>query len=140
MIACGDDGGSTKAVDAPKAIDAPVSNIPVIHGCTEADYLDKSMPADSRDISVSSVYFVPKCLTIAVGQSVTVTLDFSVHPLKGGIAPSNAGDPPGEATTPFMETQTGQMATFGPFDHAGYYPYFCPTHESLGMIGVVRAR
>lgn len=160
LAACGDDGSATKPVDASlagidastdvrpiDATDAPISTIdapdapppqPVLHDCLEGDYVFRAGVADDRTVAISGTKFMPKCVTIAVGQSLTITGDFGIHPLAPGQAPSYAGDPAGAPNSPITATTSGTTATFGPFPAAGYYPYYCPAHQVLGMVGVVR--
>jgi plastocyanin len=65
--------------------------IPDFNGCTTAAYEDRRAPGASRTIAIASMglSFTPKCLLIAVGQTVRWEGALSAHPL----APGNSDHP-----------------------------------------------
>ena len=83
--------------------------------------------------------YSPKCMRIAAGQMVTFTGSFMIHPIAPGAAPSRTMDPPGSTGNPITMMNMGTTATVT-FPAAGTYPYFCSTHESLGMFGVIQVQ
>jgi plastocyanin len=122
------------ATDTAPDVDAT----PALHGCTMFD--DRSATNADRTVTFTSFMYTPKCMHVAVGQSVTFSGDFAVHQLRPGTAPSALleGQPEGPANNPIAATDVGLMATFM-FTTAGRYPYYCLDHEGTGMYGVIEA-
>lgn len=81
--------------------------------------------------------YSPSCLEITVGDTVRWTGNFEEHPLSPGRAPSRPEDPMGSPNNPIVYTDSGNLATVV-FPSAGDYPYYCTSHDYLGMFGVVR--
>ena len=125
------------------ALDAPMQTVPVLNGCTSDLYVDLSNPMSIRTIGFGGINdspgfgYSPACMIIGVGQSVTWTGAFDLHPLSPGSAPSlmMAGSP----DNPIVRVSTGNMATVV-FPTAGVYPYFCEQHYASGMSGVIWVR
>ncbi len=115
--------------------------IPDFNGCTASAYEDLSASGAERTIAIAQAGLVysPKCLTVAVGQTVTWQGSLAAHPL----APGNANDAAaGSADNPIQATSTGQTVSFT-FDAAGTYPYYCTFHsggDGTGMAGVVHVK
>lgn len=129
------DSGTPADSGSPADSGAPVATI---HGCTAAMYVDRGGAGDTRTIAFGGIQgssYSPKCMTVAVGQTVTFAGPFNSHPLRGG---SVAGDPAGASSNPITNTDTGSDATFT-FTSPGLYPYFCQFHQP-GMAGVIQVR
>jgi plastocyanin len=109
-----------------------------LNGCKPSVYEDRSGENDDRSIAIAKdgLVFTPKCLTIAVGQSVVWQGNLSAHPL----APGNPDDPEaGSPASPIVSTSEGSRAEFA-FPVAGTFPYYCAIHAfgaGRGMAGVV---
>jgi len=113
----------------------------VLNGCTEARFVDRSASSADRTVTFgfsSNVFaYSPRCITVAMGQTVTFLGDLSVHPIAPGTSPSAANV--GTAGNPIPRTETGGVLRVT-FPNAGVYPYFCVFHYAGGMAGVVRVR
>jgi plastocyanin len=121
---------SSSSPPAPPSGPGPANN-----GCTI--FTDASAAASTRTISFAGNQYSPGCLTIAPGQSVTFTGDFTKHPLRPGVAPSLGG---GQGTTPNpipTQTTSGTALTVT-FPVAGTYPFYCAVHQSEGQTGAVQ--
>lgn len=111
------------------------------NGCKPAAYEDRSGEDDDRAIAVAKdgLVYTPKCLTIAVGQSVVWQGTLSAHPL----APGNPDDPEaGSPASPIAATAEGTSVEFE-FQTAGSFPYYCAIHSfgaGKGMAGVVHVK
>jgi plastocyanin len=80
--------------------------------------------------------YMPRCIEIAAGSTVTFNGNFAFHPLAPGVmGDMTAGSP----SNPITPTSSGTAQSFT-FPLAGTYPYFCTAHASLGMSGVIRVR
>jgi plastocyanin len=114
---------------------------PGINGCTS--FTDATAASALRTInfggSLGNVYD-PKCLAIAAGQQASWTGSFSAHPLRPGLAPSQAsGGDAGSPNNP-IQTATSGNSMQVTFVTAGTYPYYCSAHEGQGMFGAVQVR
>lgn len=116
-----------------------------INGCSPSDFA----PGTATNGSVTIQYgdplglaYSPRCLSIAAGQSVTFFGDtsrgssFSAHPLRPGGANGGNG---GSAGNPIAPQSSGSSYTVA-FPAPGTYPYFCLTHEGMGMFGAVQVK
>ncbi len=116
------------------------------NGCTAAQFVDRTAASASRVVgyggaSGSTLFsYSPKCITVAVGQTVTFTggtsSNFGVHPLGPGI---NGDATAGTAGNPVPRMATGSDVTVT-FTAAGTFPYVCEAHAAAGMVGVVRVQ
>ncbi|MBI5546173.1 MAG: hypothetical protein HY901_19965 [Deltaproteobacteria bacterium] len=96
-------------------------------GC--ADYLDATGPSADRTVSFTCCQYTPKCLKIAVGQSVTFSGPFGFHPVKQACG----------STPVIASTSSGSSASFV-FGTPGEFGFFCPLHGSAdgtGMAGSI---
>ena len=117
--------------------------IPVLNGCTMDLYVDASNPMSNREVDFGGIGespgfgYSPACMIVGVGQSVTWSGPFDLHPLSPGSAPSlmMAGSP----DNPIQRVSTGSNATVA-FPTPGVYPYFCEQHYAGGMSGVIWVR
>jgi plastocyanin len=135
LCACGGDRDPAlpdAAFDAAP-VDAPADASDLVNGCTPAMAVDLTDPGASRSIQISDDFYTPRCLRIAVGQSVTWNGDLDRHPLAPGILrPSMVEVQPG-SPIPMVSTGLSAMATF---PDAGLWAFYCPLHPP-GMAGVV---
>ena len=132
----GDPG--TDSGTAPDSGSTGDAGLRALHGCGEADFLDRTAGTDdSRMIMVprGTTRFDYPCMTIRAGQSVMFMWDFASHPLAPGVAPGQSGT--GTEPTPIPVQTTGELTTIA-FPTAGDYPYYCSAHHAAGMVGVVR--
>ncbi|MEY4576488.1 MAG: hypothetical protein RL701_1191, partial [Pseudomonadota bacterium] len=135
MAAAGSGGGASNGGGAGAAATVDYN------GCAAANYSDRSDSSAERIVVMggSGLVYTPKCMRIAVGQSVSWTGSFLAHPL----APGNPQDSKsGSASNPIQPTATGQSAEFT-FSKAGTYPYYCTLHglgTGQGMAGVIDVR
>ncbi|HKD42908.1 MAG TPA: plastocyanin/azurin family copper-binding protein [Myxococcaceae bacterium] len=114
---------------------------PGINGCTS--FTDATAPGASRVINFGgnfgNVYDQP-CLAVSATQQVTFSGAFSSHPLRPGLAPSQAGGPDaGTIPNPIPSTSSGNTLQFA-FVNTGTYPFYCSLHESIGMFGAIQVR
>lgn len=117
--------------------------IPEFNGCTSELFVDRSDTAAMRIVSFGGrngsdeFGYAPACITIAAGETVRFSGDFSTHPLSPGSGPHglNAGTP----GNPIPRTPSGFMVDVA-FPAVGTYPYFCEMHVASGMAGVVHVR
>jgi plastocyanin len=118
-----------------------VSENTVFHGCMPENFVDRSAPGAARTLTFGGAMFAfdPKCMTIAAGQTVTFTGNFSFHPLSRGINPTPEGLAAGTPGNPIPTTTSGNTISVS-FPRAGTFPYFCALHLSNGMAGVIVVR
>jgi plastocyanin len=124
LAGCGDDAGT--ATDA-RTIDADPD---LVNGCTRAGALDLTAAAADRRIEQLGISYMPSCIRIRAGQSVTWNADFVAHPLSSGSP--GAGAQPG---SPITETISGSTKTFT-FPAAGVFGFWCEEHGTA-MMGAV---
>jgi plastocyanin len=84
--------------------------------------------------AATDVSYMPKCLEVSPGTSVTFSGDFSMHPLMpSALRGAQSGNP-------ITATSTGTSKSFT-FSTAGYYAYYCTVHGAsdgaAGMVGVI---
>ncbi len=110
--------------DAPEPPDArPDTGPPTVNGCSS--FIVATGPQDDRDIPWDFPIATDprRCLQVKVGQTVTWTGNFTIHPL----APLG-----GDAPNPISATGTTT------FPGAGTFGYTCTSHSSMrGAIRVV---
>lgn len=94
-------------------------------GCEK--YKDATAADATRQIKFECCDYVPQCLQIKVGQSVTWVGDFEEHPFVPECGPEKVG----------LEVKDGK-ATFT-FAKPGVYGYFCETHGEKGGKGMAGA-
>ncbi len=102
---------------------------PTLAGCKEADFV---VGEEINRISIVGTSFVPKCLKIKAGATVTIEAG-SHHPVSA-MANVNEAINPFSNGNRFMEPQTRIMAAPGLFGH------FCRVHgdaEGDGMAGAI---
>ncbi len=138
LVSAGDAGVMSEGTpdagsNAPDA--GPTSSV---NGCTASNFVDATAAGASRAVAFTFFKYSPACLTIAAGQSVTFSGDFYSHPLRAGVAPSLGGGA-GPSPDPIGSVNGGTTASFT-FAQPGIYPYYCATHENIGMYGAIQVR
>lgn len=110
----------------------------VVHGCTEARFVDRSDPSADRAVAFGGALgmnFSPPCITIAAGQTVRFDGNLASHPLTPGVV-GVAGSGAGSAISLTTSGDTVSVT----FPAAGSFPFHCGVHGPMGMVGVVRVR
>lgn len=125
LAGCGDDGGGG-ATDA-RAIDADPDRV---NGCTRTDAADRTADTADRTITQDGIAYLPTCMRIKAGQSVTWEADFVAHPMASGSPTS--GPQPG---SPITETIGGTSKTFT-FPAEGVFGFWCEEH-GRSMMGAI---
>lgn len=121
--------------DAPASEDAGV-RVPVLNNCLATAYVDRSGEMDERTVVPrGTTGYTPRCLIVRAGQTVTFSMDFSVHPLVAGVP---HGSSVGATTPSPIEAQRTGTTYAVPFMSAGFFPFYCTAHGHIGMAGVVR--
>jgi plastocyanin len=104
------------------------------HGCSResATNLEAEM---SPAVSFESFQYIPRCIVISAGQTITFTGDFSAHPLVGGTAEGAFKTP--DPQSPIGTTSSGSAKPVQ-FTSAGTYPFYCDMHGlTYAMAGAV---
>ena len=83
--------------------------------------------------------YAPRCIAIRAGQTLGFMGDMSVYPLRAGVAPSRAGDPPGTEPNPIPATDAGDLIGVT-FPNPGAFPFYAQGSDTSGMFGVVQVR
>jgi plastocyanin len=101
-------------------------------GC--GSYTVRTGAGDSRDITFDNgnFTFLPNCMQVQAGQTVTWLGDFTMHPLRG--APGN----PGNNVIPSTNTGANRPVTF---TTPGFYGFHCNIHgapDGSGMAGTIQ--
>jgi plastocyanin len=104
-----------------------------IHGCTPEDADDQTGKTDVT-VTEKDFKYTPACLKVSKGTNVKFSVDFELHPTLGGDFTDNFETP--DPASPIKETRMGTEATFT-LPAAGTFPYYCDTHASIGMVGVI---
>jgi plastocyanin len=119
------DGGAdvkdaSDAADAKDAYDAADGDIPYtdnVNGCLVAGYVDRTGGGDARTVAgatdATPVPYVPPCMKIKRGQTVTFTGDLTDHPLQASTTPN---------PIPLTASGTSVAVTF---NNAGVFGYHC---------------
>jgi plastocyanin len=137
----GDDSGAAAGSGGEAGASDAGSTLPELNGCTAELYVDRAAASDERVIAIAAMglTYTPKCLRIAVGQTVRWSGSLTAHPL----APGNPMDAKaGSPDNPVQPTSSGQSVEFA-FPNAGTYPYFCTLHgfgTGQGMAGSVHVQ
>lgn len=99
-------------------------------GCSS--YIDGTAGGRTITFDNGNTTYLPNCLRISMGQSVTWMGDFTMHPLRS--APGNPG------VGVIASTDTGASQSFT-FNTTGFYGYYCNIHGSAagtGMSGTIQ--
>jgi plastocyanin len=104
------------------------------HNCSRSSATDlKSSGAPS--VSFEPFQYVPRCILISAGQTITFTGDFAAHPLVGGTAEGAFKTP--DPSSPIGTTNSGTSKPVQ-FTSAGTYPFYCNQHGLIyAMTGAV---
>ncbi|GMV17528.1 MAG: hypothetical protein IPM35_01615 [Myxococcales bacterium] len=128
----GTGGGGGNAFEC-NALDATTET--VICGCTLSQAEDHT--AENEVTVKFTGKYLPRCLAVKAGTSVTWTGNFAAHPLSPSAC---AGD---VERNPIHDVSDPLVTSLSiAFPEAGLFPYFCPDHASDtpspgGMCGVV---
>jgi plastocyanin len=137
-----DDGGApveeaavAEAAPAESGGSCATTTTPVVPKCSEQELAvaDHTDPVDPRLIRApndeKSAPFVPNCMVIKVGQTVTWTGDLSAHPLI----------PREDSTTqnPIVPTGQGVTQATATFPCPGDFNFSCRNHRDA-MLGTIR--
>jgi len=138
-IGCGDDGGDDGDTDASSTQGSSSSSSGAGGGGTTNDN-DCSADGYVAATSISfggelGTAYDPRCVSIGVGDSVTWSGDFAIHPLRGGYYDGSMLVP--DSSSPIEPTNTGMELTTT-FSAAGIYPFYCDFHGAFGMTGSVK--
>lgn len=107
-----------------------------LNDCAEAEYVDLTDATAMRTVvPMGSTGYTPRCFTIRAGQSVTFSMDFTMHPLQPGIA---HGSSTGASSPNPIQAQTTGSSYMVTFANPGFFPFKCNIHQHVGMAGVVR--
>lgn len=122
------------AFDAP---DSVVANLepgtacpPVFAGCTS--FVDGTDPQADRTVTFQNYDYIPKCLAIRAGQTVTFKGNFYFHPLRTGCGPAPVLDC---RNTGVEDAGDNGVLAFT-LTLPGLYGYYCLDHGSAD--GTVR--
>jgi plastocyanin len=125
-------GGTTTSTTAPGGT---TTTLPAVHGCTHATAADRRAPGAARTVTFSSYEYVPPCIRIQAGQTVTFNGSFATHPLQGGEIIGGVETPDPQSRIPFVDQG---LSTEIQFPSAGVFPYYCEQHGvSQDMQGAV---
>lgn len=108
----------------------------LINGCDPATAVDDTGMANV-DIAfggANGFAYVPPCIKIKSGATVTWNGSFVSHPLQGGTIKN--GIPTPDNNGPIKPTNSGSTVKFG-FPQAGVFPFYCAFHGPGGMMGTV---
>lgn len=109
------------------AAGAAAAGAQTINTCTRADAVPWfETPEGERVITVGAANaYLPRCVVITEGQSVTFQMNFSVHPLEGGL--HKGGDP--QPGNPIPTVTSGSAPVAVVFPEAGAWGFFCSFHQ-----------
>ena len=110
----------------------------LLNGCTQADFdaTDARAPAGDAGASVRAITFpkglpvaqyTPRCMKIKVGETVSWTGGFDIHPMEAF---------PADPNNPITVTDFGFGSVSFAFAKAGSYGFHCQDH-SLDMFGAI---
>jgi plastocyanin len=154
FVACSSDdgpGGTSSADAGPRADALPSDAAPKdagadasINGCTAADYAanDHSAAADPRVIAGPAddvpVQYVPHCMRVKVGQTVTWTGDLADHPIDFEFIADDPKSDGGATVTRDAPDGARTMDTVT-FHTSGKLAFECAEHPTfmLGAVDVV---
>ena len=105
-----------------------------VHGCSLANVTD--LRAESSPVvTFAEFQYVPRCILINAGQTITFTGAFASHPLVGGQAIGAFKSPDPSSPIQYTSSGTSKPVLFG---SAGTFPFYCDMHGlSYAMTGAV---
>jgi len=133
----GETGGSSNQGTGGESGDGEEGPL-AINGCKADAYVDRTATDADRTVLIGAegVVYTPRCMTVAVGQTVRWEGRLSAHPtLPGNADDAAAGSP----DNPILPTSSGSSVEFT-FEKAGTFPYYCELHSSgagNGMAGAI---
>jgi plastocyanin len=85
----------------------------------------------------NGLVFVPKCIKVSVGTTVTFNGNLATHPLQAGEVVAGVENPASSGTPlPTSPLNTGATSDFV-MSSAGTFPYYCVPHGTIGMNGAI---
>ena len=123
LVGCGSSASTTDAATTGAA-GAAGSAFTAIAPCTDMTSYVSGM---TTIMTTADFKYSPACLKVSSGTTVTIQAS-TTHPLSG-LSTGTANNP-----IPTGGSTTDQAVTFSA---AGFYPFRCDMHFSIGMIGVV---
>jgi plastocyanin len=119
---------SSSSMSASVSASSSATGGPEVNGCTAAMATDltNKQTVDMDEVS-KWTFGHAACIIVNGGTQVTFKGDFDLHPLVGGVVPTN--DP----KSPFATAAAGPgtLTVSVPTDQGGEYPYFCSKHNSM---------
>jgi len=124
-------GGSVTTTSAPGGT---TSTTLTTHGCTRAISQDLT-GNPSPTVTFADFQYVPRCMIIHAGQTITFNGDFDRHPLVGGSFATVTPMP--DPSSPIGSTGSGTSKS-AMFPSAGTFPFYCAAHGfEYAMTGAV---
>lgn len=109
---------------------------PPLNGCTvDTAQRWSELAAPARQIDFQCCEYLPPCVLISAGQSVTFAGTFNSHPLAPGRVEGSTTTP--QPGNPIPATGSGSTPLEVPFPDPGDWGYFCDFHFEAGMYGAV---
>ncbi len=105
-----------------------------LNGC---NFSGVPVTAGNATVTASGISYVNPCRHLAVGATITFTMNFGLHPFAGGEYDKGNAFP--AKTGPFVDgfSGPGNSVTFT-LTEAGEFPYYCLNHAFAGMVGSVK--
>ena len=136
LIGCGDDGGDG-ATDGDQSSSSG-------GGGGGGSTPDNDCSADGYMAANAIVFggtdpglaYEPRCVSVSVGDTVTWTGDFGIHPIVGGYI--DGMDKVPDTSSPIGGAAAGSMELMVTFTEAGVFPFYCNPHGPFGMNGAVK--
>ena len=99
-----------------------------VHGCTR-DGAEDLRAASTVHISFNDAGYMPRCILVRSGKTMSFEGDFAQIPIAGGVFPDEDQDSP-------IKNPTDPMAIVAPFVLSGAcaFPYFSPKTGKTGVI------
>jgi plastocyanin len=130
-----DAGTGSDAGTADAGSDGGTTAFRVVNGCQQGDYVDQTAGGlhHVEFGNALGIQYVPRCLIVSPGQTVSFIGNMGPHPLSHGAV---GGTDPGDSPNPIFDITAGSGVTVT-FPDRGYFPYHCVVHAGLGMTGTV---
>jgi len=105
-----------------------------LNGC---DFSGVPITAGNAFVTNSGITYATPCRHLAVGATVTFTMNFGSHPFRGGLYENGNATP--AVSGPFVVgfNGPGNSVTYT-LTEAGEFPYYCSNHAFSGMVGSIK--